>query len=333
MAYGSRRGEIGGAGGILWTSCTFCCPPDGGPVEFEIRPSPSSKSSPTKLAEARVSREFYKVHSFAETLKSKPQSCVMKNGGVDLRREAVGSVQVLRSAVGTMEKVVWSSRSLDLFPMPIHFESKSDGEGVRYAVDCSMLEDFVPGSLEVAARFDMVSSSVVDEAGLMTLLGQLHLKMDQILDRVSSKPNSRKKKLHVLGSSGYGLGYNMESGNGVHSSRDLALDPGPDPGTIPSTDMDSGTGLDPGSNKEIVSNFKPLGPFLASIPELLSMSLSSNVGLETQGIGDSSNTSVQGRGGGLAIPMLSLVLLSDVGLESQGVGDLGEFFVQGKGSD
>ena len=38
-------------------------------------------------------------------------------------------------------------------------------------------------------------------------------------------------------------------------------------------------------------------------------------------------------GGGSAIPVLLPVLISDVGLESQGVGDLGEFFVQGRGGD
>ena len=111
----------------------------------------------------------------------------MKNGGVDLRREAVGSVQVLHSAVNAVEKVVWSSRSLDHFPVPIHFELESNGEGVRSAMDCSALEDFVPGSLEAAAGFDMVSSSVVDKAGLMRLLGKLHLKMDWGLDRVSKR--------------------------------------------------------------------------------------------------------------------------------------------------
>jgi hypothetical protein len=175
----------------------------------------------------------------------------------------------------------------------------------------------------------------------MRLLWQLHLKMDRVLDRVSSKPNCRKKKLCVLGFSGSDLGLNVESGNGVDSGveqnvdlgRDLALDPGPDPGTDPSTDMDSGTGLDLGSNKEIASIFKPLGPFLVSTPELLSASLSSDAGLETQGVGDSGDTSVHDRGGGSAVPELSPVSISDAGLESQGVGDLGEFFVQGRGGD
>jgi hypothetical protein len=39
-----------------------------------------------------------------------------------------------------------------------------------------------------------------------------------------------------------------------------------------------------------------LEPFLMSNPELLAVALSSDAGLETQGIGDSSDTSVQGRG-------------------------------------
>ena len=51
----------------------------------------------------------------------------------------------------------------------------------------------------------------------------------------------------MLGSSGSDLGRNMESGNGVSPGRDLALDPSPDPSTVPSKNMDSSTGLDPGS--------------------------------------------------------------------------------------
>jgi hypothetical protein len=157
-------------GGARWAGLAAFCgqvahfvapSPDGGPMESGIRPSPSLKSSPTKLMEAGVFGECSKVRTFAGILNSKPRSCIGKNGAVDFRREAVGSVQVLHSAVSTMERVVWSSSSLDLFPVPIRFELESDGEGVRSAVDCSTLEDFVPVSLEVAAGFDMVSSSEV----------------------------------------------------------------------------------------------------------------------------------------------------------------------------
>ena len=76
-----------------------------------------------------------------------------------------------------------------------------------------------------------------------------------------------------------------------------------------------------------------MGPSLALVLELLPRTLSSDDGLETQGVGDSGDNSVHGRGGGLAIPELSPVLISDVGLESQGVGDLGELFVQRRGGD
>jgi hypothetical protein len=67
---------------------------------FEFRPSPSSKSSLTKLAEAEVSRVCSKVRTFAEVLKSKPRSCGEKEtDGVELQREAAGSVKSMRGSV------------------------------------------------------------------------------------------------------------------------------------------------------------------------------------------------------------------------------------------
>jgi hypothetical protein len=105
--------------------------------------------------------------------------------------------------------------------------------------------------------------------------------------------------------------------------RDLVLDPGSVPGSDFGKDMDSGTGLDPGlnldSNKEIVSIIKPTGPILASFPELLSVTSRSDAGLETQGDGDSGDTSVQGRDGGSAVPDPP-PLFSDTGLEAVDVG-------------
>ncbi|KAE8099823.1 hypothetical protein FH972_017776 [Carpinus fangiana] len=154
--------------------------------------------------------------------------------------------------------------------MPIRFETESDGEGVRFAVDCLALDGLVSGPLEATAGSDLVSSSKVEKAGLMRLLGQLHLKMDRVLC--------------VLGFSGSDLGLNVE------------LDIGVDPGLLP-------------------------------------VSLSSDDGLETQGVGVLGDSFVQGWGSGLAIPKLLPVLISNVGLESQGVGDLGELFVQGRGGD
>jgi hypothetical protein len=282
--------------------------------------SSSSKTSPTKLVEAEVYGECYKDRTYAEILKSETRSCVEKKNG------EVGSVQALRSTDGAVEKVGWSSRSLDLFPVPIRFESESVDEGVRFAVDCSALEDLVPGSLEAAAGSDMVPSSEVGEAGVMRLLGQLHLKMDRVL--------------RVLGSTGFDVGHYVESGMGVDlgggqivdTRRDMVLDLGPDtninPGTDPSTYMDSGTGLDPGSklgsNKEFVSILKPLGSFLASMPEQVPVFLNSDAGLETQDVGDLGVISVQDRGGGSEVPERSPMLISDVG-------DLGEFSVQVRG--
>jgi hypothetical protein len=73
--------------------------PDGGPVESEFRPSPCSKSSPTKITEAGVSRLCSKARTFAEILASKPQLCgEKKTSGVDLQREAAGSVKSIRGS-------------------------------------------------------------------------------------------------------------------------------------------------------------------------------------------------------------------------------------------
>jgi hypothetical protein len=71
--------------------------PVGGLVESDFRPSSSSKS--TKLAEAGVSGVCSKVRTFAEILKSKPRSCIEKtNDGIDLPREAAGSVKMMRGS-------------------------------------------------------------------------------------------------------------------------------------------------------------------------------------------------------------------------------------------
>ena len=114
------------------------------------------------------------------------------------------------------------------------------------------------------------------------------------------------------------IGVDPGVGQNVDSGRDLDLES--DPGL--------GYGFEPGFkfglNKDI---FKPLGPSLALVPKLLPGTLSSDDGLEMQGVGDSGDNSVQGWGGGYAVQELSPMLISDVSLESQGVGDLGELFV------
>jgi hypothetical protein len=74
-------------------------PSDGGPVEFEMHPSLSSKPSSTKLVEAGVSGACSKVRTFAKILVSKPRSCREKETGeVELRREAAGAVKTMRGS-------------------------------------------------------------------------------------------------------------------------------------------------------------------------------------------------------------------------------------------
>jgi hypothetical protein len=57
-------------------------PSDSGPVESEMRPSPSSKSALTKLVEAGVFGVCSKMRTFVEILKSKPRSCGERLAGL-----------------------------------------------------------------------------------------------------------------------------------------------------------------------------------------------------------------------------------------------------------
>jgi hypothetical protein len=96
-AYGYQRGEMG-----------F---PDGGPAESKFCPSPSSQSSPTKIAEVRVSGLCSKVRTFIEILRSKPRLSEKKTDGVDLQSEAAGSVKSIRGS----DVKGWAEHLLGLF--------------------------------------------------------------------------------------------------------------------------------------------------------------------------------------------------------------------------
>jgi hypothetical protein len=61
------------------------------------------------------------------------------------------------------------------------------------------MEGVLPRSLKAAVGSARASSSIVDEAGLMRLLGQLHLKLVRVLARVSARPNRMRNKVRVLG--------------------------------------------------------------------------------------------------------------------------------------
>ena len=111
-------------------------------------------------------------------------------------------MQVLRSISSVEERAVCSSRSLDLFSMLSCFESRSDGEGLHSAMDCSELEGFLPRSL-AAAAVSVCSmkkkKGKIGSGGLMRLLGHIHLKLDRVLAGVTSKPTRRRKRARGLG--------------------------------------------------------------------------------------------------------------------------------------
>jgi hypothetical protein len=135
----------------------------------------------------------------AEVLRDAPSS------GVKFGRSFV---QVLRSISGIKERAVCSSRSLDLFLVSSCFESGSDGEGLRSAVDCLELEGFLPRSLAAAAGSvcSMKKKGKIDSGGLMRLLGHIHLKLDRVLAGVTSKPTRRRKRVRGLGFADIDLG-------------------------------------------------------------------------------------------------------------------------------
>jgi hypothetical protein len=118
--------------------------------------------------------------------------------------------QVLRSISGVEERAVYSSRSLDLFPVSSCFESGSNGEGLRSAMDYSELEGFLTRSLAAVAgsmcSMKKKKKGKIDSGGLMRLLGHIHLKLDRVLVRVTSKPTRRRKRVRGLGFADIDLG-------------------------------------------------------------------------------------------------------------------------------
>ena len=109
--------------------------------------------------------------------------------------------QVLRSISGVKERAVCSSRSLDLFPMSSCFESRSDGEGLRYAVDCLKLEGVLPRSLAAAAgsmcSMKKKKKGKISSGGLMRLLEHIHLKLDRVLAGLLQSPPEGGKEFVV----------------------------------------------------------------------------------------------------------------------------------------
>jgi hypothetical protein len=81
----------------------------------------------------------------------------------------------------------------------IRYESSSDGEGLRSAVDCAALEGLLPRYMEAAAGTARAPDYGVDEEGAKRLLGLLDLKLDRVIAGLSSNPTRRRNKFRVLG--------------------------------------------------------------------------------------------------------------------------------------
>jgi hypothetical protein len=156
-------------------------------------------------------------------------------------------------------------RSLNLFPVSSCFELELDGLGLRFAVDCSVLES-LPTPLVAAAGF--VSSrkkkGKIGISGLLRLLGQIQRKLDRVRVGVASKPNCRKKRVRILGLTnsilGWVSGSVFEVGSDQNLDLGLYLNPGhySNLGQYSDLGQNSDPGLKLGSNLEFVSNSLPL---------------------------------------------------------------------------
>jgi hypothetical protein len=180
--------------------------------------------------------------------------------GVDPKRSYVQAL----CATPAVEERAAPLRFLDLFPVPMHYESRTVGEDLRVAVDCAALEGFRPRSMEAAGSAG-ASGLGAEVGGVKKLLGLLDLKLDRVITGLSLRPTRWRKKLRVLGLD-YAL--DRETGPVIDENLDLGLDrcvgsglvPGLDPevldpGSEP-TNMGSNPGLDPGF--DLASDLKPV---------------------------------------------------------------------------
>jgi hypothetical protein len=159
-------------------------------------------------------------------------------------------------------------RSLNLFPVSSCFELELDGLGLRFAVDCSVLES-LPTPLVVAAGFVSLrkKKGKIGISVLLRLLGQIQRKLDRVRVGVASKPNCRKKRVLGLTNSilGWVSGSVFEVGSDQNLDLGLYLNPGhySNPGQYLDLGQNSDPGSKLGSNLEFVSNSLPLEPVSA----------------------------------------------------------------------
>ena len=132
------------------------------------RSLPSSTALPTKLAEARVTRDCSKNRSFAEVLQSKPQSCVeAKNGGDDLRSTVDCNILPTPAWVDVSAGCSKESSFLEAF------QSSKDAVGIggdvlRRAVDYYELEHLGVAA-GIAKNIDSIKRRVEELVGFFLL--------------------------------------------------------------------------------------------------------------------------------------------------------------------
>jgi hypothetical protein len=122
------------------------------------------------------------------------------------------------------------------------YETRSDGERLRSAVDCYALES-TPRPLAVAAA---VSVRMKRKGNFVIIvlwrnLGHIQSKLDQVLDGLASKPKHRRKRLGFFG---------LSRGTGGRESRSIL-----EAGSGQFSALDANLGLHPGTG--LSSNFSP----------------------------------------------------------------------------
>ena len=131
-------------------------------------------------------------------------------------------------AVGV--RVLFSSL-LDLFPVPSCYKTRSNGEGMRSAVDCYALESTPRPLAAAAVSVRLKRKGNFGIIGLLRNLWRIQSKLDRVLDGLALKPKRRSKRLGFLGLSrgtgGRESRYILEAGSDHFSAPDasLGLDP------------------------------------------------------------------------------------------------------------
>jgi hypothetical protein len=161
-------------------------------------------------------------------------------------------VELLQSTFKVGAKAVGGklpySSFLDLFLVSMCFERVSDGDGLRFVVDCYALE-CMPKSLAAAAATSLKPKKmkgIFENPRTKRLLGHVLSRLDWVLVGFASKFKRRRIRAGYLGpvasvfgrhfwsvfevGSSHGLDPGAESGSGLISN--MGLDPGSKPGSF-----------------------------------------------------------------------------------------------------